>query len=87
MIAATDGTDSNSYFCLSAMQCSDFVAVSFACTNSRIYSLYLTTNIVDGPWLSVAGMTNIAGDVGGVMSLFDSNDVPEAEYRVTVEIP
>ncbi|MBU1908884.1 MAG: hypothetical protein KJ726_02425, partial [Verrucomicrobia bacterium] len=87
VFADTIPTNSGSYFHLTGLRRTNSFAVTFVCTNSRVYSLQAATNMVDGSWLMVDGATNVAGDIGGTMSLTDTVDSVQRSYRVGVGIP
>jgi hypothetical protein len=86
VFADTNPLNSNSYFAVTAIDPSRSRVVTFFCTNSRVYSLEFTTNLVDGEWLDVDGATNMNG-VGSSMSLTDSVDAVQRSYRVGVDEP
>lgn len=85
-VADTAPTNGNSFFRLTGTAHTNSFAVSFVCTNSRVYSLQFATNLVDGEWLMADGATNVAG-VGGSMSLTDTVDSAQRSYRVGVSLP
>lgn len=90
-VADTNPTNPASLFEITSIEVTNSIAVTFACTNSRVYSLGTTTDTVDGLWLTVVGKTNIPGDASGAMSLVDTNP-PAGEhgygfYRVDVQLP
>lgn len=84
-VADTIPTDDHSFFHLANLHGADSMAVIFACSNSRIYSLQSATNLVAGQWLLVDGPAN--GADGGVMTMTDTNDAAAQTYRVGVSIP
>lgn len=90
-IADTDPTNPASLFHITSVEATNSIAVIFACTNSRVYSLETTTDAVDGPWLTVAGRANVPGDASGAMTLVDTNPPPDGHpsgfYRVIVRTP
>lgn len=83
-IADTNPRDEHSFFHLVGIDTVSSFEITFVCTNSRLYSLYFTTNLVDGPWLPVSGQLYIPGAAHGVMSLADTNETPFRAYRVEV---
>ncbi len=86
-VADTVPTNAASYFHITSMDHSNSCTVTFACTNSRVYSLEMATNVAAGEWLMVEGQTNVTGDASGGMSLTDTNAAGMASYRVGVQVP
>ena len=60
-------------------------AVTFACTNSRSYTLEGATNLMSGQWSVVGGPSN--GAAAGAMTMTDTSSVPSRSYRVNVSLP
>ena len=62
--------------------------VSFMCTNTRSYALEYTDELMSGQWRCVEGLSNVAGDASGVISVIDSNtDSAVRCYRIRVNWP
>ena len=87
LIADTIPTGSNSFFHITSVEGSNFVSVTFTCTNSRIYSLESTVSLTTGGWFYVVGQTNIPGETDGSMPLVDTNTAAFRAYRVRVAEP
>jgi len=86
-IADTDPTDSNDYFCVTAVSKASPVRVAFDSSTGRVYSLQSSESLVSGQWSRVAGATGHVG-VGVADELSDTNDPPEGPYyRLEVELP
>jgi hypothetical protein len=85
--ADTNPHDSNSFFRLNDVDNSASCVITFVCTNSRVYSLTFTTNLVSGPWSVVGGQSSVTGALGGTMSLTDTVDSVQRSYRVGVSLP
>ncbi|OQW96792.1 MAG: hypothetical protein BWK77_03595 [Verrucomicrobia bacterium A1] len=86
-MADTDPTDSGSCFRVTGMNRADSFVVGVACTNTRIYGLGCTTNLIQGAWWPVAGQTGIPGEADGFMELVDPTNAGSRSYRATVEPP
>lgn len=82
--ADTCPTNAASYFHLTAIDETNSCAVSFVCTNSRVYTLQYTSNMVEGTWWPVSGSVNVTGDDAGTMSLTDTVSAVQRTYRVGV---
>ncbi|MBU1692602.1 MAG: hypothetical protein KKC51_01425, partial [Verrucomicrobia bacterium] len=82
-IADTDPTSSNSFFHLMNVGHTNSFAVTFSCTNTRVYNLEFNTNLF-AAWASVSGQTNVPGAAGGSMTLTDTVDAVRRAYRVGV---
>ncbi len=85
--ADTIPTNGQSYFHLTGLRRTNSFAVTFVCTNSRVYSLGYSTNLMMGEWWAVNGATNVPGDASGSMSLTDPADATQRSYRVGVALP
>lgn len=86
-IADTDPRNSNSYFRLTGFGQTHSFSVEFLCTNSRVYSLQFSTNLMNSAWVDKDGQVKIVGEPGGLMSLTDTNDAAHRAYRVGVSLP
>ncbi|NCC53091.1 MAG: hypothetical protein EOM20_18020 [Spartobacteria bacterium] len=86
-LADTVPTNGESFFHLTGIDDTASTVITFGCTNSRIYSLQFTTNMVDSSWWPVHGATNISGTLGGTLSLTDTVDTIYRSYRVGVSLP
>ena len=75
--APTDGSD---WFHLSSFGNG---AVSFQSLETRSYTLLYCTNLVGGSWVPLKSRMGI----GGPDSMDCSNNVPQAYYKVQVELP
>jgi DNA-binding protein HU-beta len=86
-IADTDPTDSNDYFCVTAISNNSPVTVYFNSSSNRLYRMNSCSNLVDGIWTNVPG-TYLRMGVGGADSLNDTNEPPNGPfYRLEVELP
>ena len=79
-VAGTDPTDGSDWFHLSSFGNG---AVSFQSLETRSYTLLYCTNLVGGSWVPLKSRMGI----GGPDSMDCSNNVPQAYYKVQVELP
>ena len=79
-IADTSPTNAADFFQILEI---DGSTVYFDSSSNRWYTLYSTTNLVEGAWTEV---TNRMG-VGGTDSISSTNDVPQGFYKLEVEVP
>ena len=86
-IADTVPTNRDSYLHLTFIQCTNSFAVTFSCTNSRVYSLQSSEGMVDGQWLMVDGATNRTGEADGMLDLVDPDNTTSRFYRIDVHKP
>ena len=84
--ADTDPTNAVSYFHIQSVTNLPPLTVTFLASSNRVYSLNCTTNLSGAPWAVVPGQSNVAG-TGGVMSLTDTNHLPQQFYRLNVALP
>ncbi len=83
-IADTDPTDSNHWFRLTEFSAGMPATVSFDPASARRqYSLFYSTNLVDGIWAAVSGQVDVVGS-GGTGSLAHSNSLPTVFYQIRV---
>jgi predicted outer membrane repeat protein len=82
-VADTDGTDSNDWFRITAIE---GTTVWFQSSAERQYTLLWCSGLIDGYWGRTRGQIRIMGS-GGVDSLTDPYNDPACFYRVEVEIP
>lgn len=85
--ADTDPSNSNSYFHIIATDATNSITVLVSSTNSRIYSMQFSTNLMGSSWLMVDGQTNLPGEAAGVLTLTDTNAAFFRAYRVQVQRP
>ena len=83
-IAMTHPDDENSIFRIATLNTNGIPGLSFPTYFARNYTLSFTTNLVDGIW------TNLFGDVPGTdedLVLYETNTIPQAFFKVSVEMP
>ncbi len=86
-IADTNPTNALSYFHIESIASTTDVAVSFQSSASRQYTLYQTTNLTSGGWISVPLQTDVPGS-GAVDTLTDPSPTDTQRfYRLGVSLP
>jgi hypothetical protein len=86
-IADTDPTNALSYFRIESISNLPPVAVRFASSTNRQYSLLSASGLSDVNTFSpVPGQTNITGN-GGILTLTDTNAAAALFYRLGVKVP
>ncbi len=84
-IADTDGTDAGDFFRILELQAGVPATVRFQTSAQRQYTLWYSTNLVEGLWTAVAGQADIPGS-GGENSLAHTNSLSPVFYQVEVEL-
>ncbi|MFC1452071.1 LamG-like jellyroll fold domain-containing protein [Verrucomicrobiota bacterium] len=84
VVAQTDATDPNDYFCITAVSNNSPVTVYFESSSGRLYTMQGCSSLVTGHWSSVTGrMGN-----GGPDYIQDTNAPLRGPfYRLNVQIP
>jgi hypothetical protein len=86
-IADTDPTNGLSYFRIEAISNLPPIAVQFASSADRRYTLLSSSGLADtNMFIPVPGQTNMAGN-GGILALTDTNAAEALFYRVGVKLP
>lgn len=86
-LAGTDPNDNSSFLTITGKGDSIGYEVSFGSSADRFYTLWHSTNLMEGNWNKIDGMGSVIG-TGSVHSLVDT--LPEGRmgfYRVEIELP
>jgi hypothetical protein len=81
-VAETDPSDSNAWFHVSAISNN---TVFFESSSNRLYTLLWSTNLIEGVWSGVPGMSNMG--TGGEDSMEFTTNVLQGFYKLQVELP
>lgn len=81
-IADTDSADSNVWFHISAIS-ND--TIYFDSSSNRLYSLLWRTNLIEGAWTNVSGVSRMG--IGGEDLMELTNNALQGFYKLQVELP
>ena len=85
-IADTDPSDTGDVFRVTGISTVPVVSAAFEPSSTgRLYQLYYLQDLVAGDWTNVPGTSPRAG-TGGADALQDTNTLPNAFYRIAVEM-
>ncbi len=92
-MADTDPTNALSFFRLEGISNVPPATVYFPSSTNRLYTLFSSTNLLDGNggdtapvWMSVPGQTDVPG-IGTTKALSDASATTNTLYRVGVRVP
>jgi len=87
LFAGTRPLDGGHYFRVEAVAAANSFSVSIACTNSRVYSLEIVTNLHGEGWTAIPGQTDRPGETDGNLLLTDPAEGFGGSYRVRARAP
>ncbi|MCC6355241.1 MAG: hypothetical protein IT577_15220 [Verrucomicrobiae bacterium] len=87
VVADTDPNDRGSFFHILAFDADGggLCTLTLPCSTARVYSVEWSDDLLG--WSPVAGMIDLPGEAGGLMSLSISNAAERAFFRATVGMP
>ncbi|HMP75747.1 MAG TPA: exo-alpha-sialidase [Kiritimatiellia bacterium] len=87
VIAGTDPRDPQSRFEVAGMQTSGGGAIiQWSTVSNRLYSVFFTTNLIDGAWQTLPPFTNMAAS-GQPITITGSAAAADGYYRLDVTLP
>ncbi len=86
-VALTVPTNGQSFFQAAGFSLDPSLAVRFACSTARVYSLQYKEDVLSNSWQGVPGLTNQPGLPGGWMTLAPVASGSQGFYRITVQAP
>jgi len=86
-LADTDPTNALSFFQIQSISKNDGYRIYFRSSSNRKYTLYCSTNLLDGKWTPVTSLTAIRGNDNVIYFSDYSPDSNPCFYRIRVSLP